>query len=95
MEHLKWPFHNLGTAKSRLWHVMAAAGLAGLFVALTVSIDCVKWLSWSNGLLPHVGKVWLVLQRLAVIAGVRGAWQSTSFALAALGIASSLVVVTL
>jgi len=60
--------------------LMVVAGVIGLFVAL------------SGG--PHVSALWLVLQSLAVIAGGIGAWRSISFVLAAIGTASSLVVVT-
>ena len=71
--------------------LMVAAGLAGLILVLTGSSDWTvsafvgKWAS------PHVSSPWLVLQSLAVIAGGIGAWRSTSFVAAAVGIASSLI----
>ena len=71
--------------------LMVTAGLAGLVLVLTGSGDWIlsafgeKWAS------AHVSAFWLVLQSLAVIAGGMGAWRSTSFVAAAVGVASSLV----
>lgn len=74
--------------------LMLLAGVAGLFVAVTGWSDWIHWFSWSPQVFPHVSRFWLVLQSLAVIAGARGAWQSTSFVLAAVGIGSALIVQT-
>ena len=74
--------------------LMVAAGVAGLLVALTGWTDWIKGLRWSRWVLPHVNIFWLVAQSLAVIAGGIGAWRSTSFALAGIGVASSLIVLT-
>jgi hypothetical protein len=74
--------------------LMIATGLAGLLVALTGSNDWITGVRWSRWMLPHVSVFWLVTQSLAVIAGGVGAWRSTSFALAVVGVASSLIVLT-
>jgi hypothetical protein len=74
--------------------LMVAAGVAGLLVALTGSSDWITGVRWSRWVLPHVSIFWLVPQSLAVIAGGVGAWHSTSFVLAAVGVASSLILLT-
>jgi hypothetical protein len=75
--------------------LMVAAGIAGLVAALTGwTNDWLADLRWSRWLLPHVSIFWLVPQSLAVVAGGIGAWHSKSFTLAALGVASSLIVLT-
>ncbi len=74
--------------------LMVAAGVAGLLVALTGWSDWIKGLRWSRWVLPQVSIFWLIPQSLAVIAGGIGAWRSRSFVLAAVGVASSLMVLT-
>jgi len=61
-------------------------GIAGV-VALAYTRSAVG----ENGVHP---RPYVVLQGLAVIAGALGAWQSNSFILTAIGIASSLMVWT-
>jgi hypothetical protein len=72
--------------------LMVAAGVAGLLLTgssdWTLSAFGEKWSS------AHVSSFWLVLQSLAVIAGGIGAWRSTSFVVAAVGVASSLIAPT-
>lgn len=70
--------------------LMVAAGMAGLLVALTGSGDVL----WSQRPAAYVHPVWLTLQSIAVIAGGIGAWRSRSFTLTAIGVLSSLIVVT-
>ena len=64
--------------------LMVAAGVLGLLVAL----DPMTRTSVASA---HVSSFWLVLQSVAVIAGGIGAWRSTSFVAAAIGVASSLI----
>jgi len=74
--------------------LMVLSGVAGLFLALTRSSGWISASAWPGWILPHVSLLWLVPQSLAVIAGGIGAWRSTSFLLAAVGVTSSLIVVT-
>jgi hypothetical protein len=76
--------------------LMVVAGVAGLLLTLTGSL---VWIAgalpdhaWPRYVLGGVRPLWLVLQSLAVTGGGIGAWRSTSFLLAALGVAASLVV---
>lgn len=70
--------------------LMVAADLAGLLVTVTGWTNWLAVFPWSKPVWPQVSTFWLVLQSLAVIAGGLGAWRSTSFVLAAVGVASSL-----
>jgi hypothetical protein len=76
--------------------LMVGAGVAGLLLTLGDTGDFFAGAILGHDrliwFLPRVSPVWLVLQSIAVIAGGIGAWRSNSFLLAALGIASSLVV---
>jgi hypothetical protein len=74
--------------------LMVAVGVVGLFVASTGSNDWITHVRWARWLLPHVSIFWLVPQSPAAIAGGTGAWRSRSFALAAVGIAAALMVLT-
>jgi hypothetical protein len=78
--------------------LMVVAGAIGLLLVLPGSHgrfgEAILSRPWPRWVLPHVSPLWLVLQSLAVIAGGIGAWRSTSFVLAAIGVASALVVVT-
>ena len=76
--------------------LMVVGGVAGLLLALTGKGELFAeailghaWPTWS-----HPSPLWLILQSLAVTAGGIGAWRSKSFLLAAVGVASSLVVKT-
>jgi len=74
--------------------LMVAAGMAGLLLTLTRSSGWITGSTWPSWVFPHVSLLWLVTQSLAVIAGGIGAWRSTSFVLAAVGVTCSLIVVT-
>jgi hypothetical protein len=88
-------FHKIEVVSCAL---MVVGGVAGLLLALTGTGDLVAGSTlgylWANWFWPHVGALWLILQSLAVIGGGIGAWRSNSFLLAAVGVASSLVVKT-
>jgi hypothetical protein len=88
-------FHKIEVAACAL---MVFAGVAGLLMALTgtgyLVARAILGSDWPNWFWPHVSRFWLILQSLAVIAGGIGAWRSNSFLLAAVGVASSLVVKT-
>ena len=70
---------------------MVAAGVAGLLLVLTGSSDWILGAFGEKWASAHVSSFWLVLQSFAVIAGGIGAWHSTSFLAAAVGVASSLI----
>ncbi len=74
--------------------LMVAAGVAGLLLVVTGSSDWIPRVFGKKWALTQVSAFWLVLQSLAVIAGGVGAWRSTSFVAAAVGVASSLIVRT-
>jgi hypothetical protein len=88
-------FHKIEVAACAL---MVIGGVAGLLLSLTGTGDSVAGAILGhdspNWFSPHVSLPWLILQSLAVIAGGMGAWRSNSFLLAAVGVASSLVVKT-
>jgi|SRR5580700_6418916 hypothetical protein len=88
-------FHKIEVVACTL---MVIGGVAGLLLALTGTGDSVAGAilghDWPNWFSPRVSLLWLILQSLAVIAGGIGAWRSNSFLLAAVGVASSLVVKT-
>jgi hypothetical protein len=74
--------------------LMVVAGIAGLLLVATGSTDWILAVFWQQWPAAHVRPLWLALQSIAVVIGGIGAWRSRSFTLAAIGVASSLVVRT-